>query len=205
MSMDRMALIQKLFSAFPNATATDATLTTYLETLEEVPTHHLDIIVRQCIREGGNFPPSAGQVLRSWLSLLSPIREGAERGWLSVQNAMRDPINYTPEPSSFVPAFRDAIVRKVVAAMGWYTLRMSDEARVDQAQFIRMYNSFAEREERDSHLLPEYRLLQSSSTLSSQSRSGEIIANLADVLSAKTRRPQPMLPADAKHGVEEDA
>lgn len=201
MSIDRLGLIQKLFAAFPNATATDATLATYLETLAEIPSDELDIIVRQCIRDGGNFPPSAGQVLRTWLAAMSPVIEGAERGWLSVQNAMRDPINYTPEPTAFVPAFRDPIVRKVVAAMGWYNLRMGDEPRVDQAQFIRMYNAFAEREERNSHLLPEYKLLQSSATLNRQSKSGQIIAQLADVMNAKT----PRLTVDVKQGVEDDA
>lgn len=158
--MDKIAVILKLFAGYPNMTATIATQAVYLEVLAEVPTDELHTVVMQCLREGGAFPPSAGQVLQRWLSAYSAPVQGAERGWLSVQMAMRDPCNYVPEPSAFVPRFKDPLVGKVVAAMGWYNLRMSEQPRVDQAQFIKMYDAFAAREAGELKLSDEFKALR---------------------------------------------
>lgn len=158
--MDKLTVIQKLFAAYPNTTASAATHAVYLEVLAELSTEQLNTVVMQCIREGGNFPPSAGQILQKWQAVNAPPTDGAEQGWLSVQMAMRDPLNYVPEPSPFVPKFRDPIVGKVVAAMGWYNLRMSEAPRVDQAQFVKMYNAFAEREASEHRLSSEFKQLR---------------------------------------------
>lgn len=160
--MDKLAVIQKLFAAYPNTTAGPATYAVYLEVLAELTTEQLHTVVMQCIREGGNFPPSAGAVMQKWQAAIAPPTEGAERGWLSVQMAMRDPLNYVPEPSPFVPKFRDPLVGKVVAAMGWYNLRMSEQPRVDQAQFVKMYNAFAERATAERNLSTDYKQLRDS-------------------------------------------
>lgn len=162
--MDKLAIIQKLFAAYPNTTASAATFAVYLEVLAELTAEQLNTVVMQCIREGGSFPPSAGQVMQKWQAAIAPPTEGAERGWLSVQMAMRDPLNYVPEPSPFVPNFRDPLVAKVVAAMGWYNLRMSETPRVDQAQFTKMYNAFAERAAAERNFSTDYKQLQSSHT-----------------------------------------
>lgn len=160
--MDRLAVIEKLFAAYPNTTANKATFAVYLEVLEEIPLAELNTVVMQCIREGGSFPPSAGQVMQRWIAANSPPALGAEQGWLSVQMAMRDPCNYVPEPSPFVPKFKDPIVGKVVAAMGWYNLRMSEQPRVDQAQFIKMYDAFAAREVSERQLSNDFKQLRES-------------------------------------------
>lgn len=166
--MDKLTVIQKLFAAYPNTTASAATQAVYLEVLGELTTEQLHTVVMQCIREGGNFPPSAGQILQRWQAINAPPLDGAEQGWLSVQMAMRDPLNYVPEPSPFVPRFRDPLVGKVVAAMGWYNLRMSEQPRVDQAQFIKMYNAFAERAASENGLSVEFRQLRDTRSLTAQ-------------------------------------
>lgn len=162
--MDKLEIVQKLFAAYPNTTASAATFAVYLEVLAELTPEQLNTVVMQCIREGGSFPPSAGQVMQKWHAATAQPTEGAERGWLSVQMAMRDPHNYVPEPSPFVPNFRDPLVGKVVAAMGWYNLRMSEQPRVDQAQFVRMYNAFVERASIERNFSTEYKQLQSNHT-----------------------------------------
>lgn len=172
--MDRLELIQMLFGAFPTANATASTFTAYLDTLEEIPLDELRVIVRQCMREGGAFPPSAGQVMQRWLAAYAPPALGAEQAWLSVQMAMRDPRNYVPEPSPFVPKFKDPVVGKVVAAMGWYNLRMSEQPRVDQAQFIRMYDAFVDSAASEQKLSTEYVQLREANRLAVNTSDGTV-------------------------------
>lgn len=173
--MDRLDLIQKLFAAFPGATATAANFSAYLETLDEVPMDELQVIVKQCMREGGSFPPSAGQVFERWRTMHSPVSPDlAAQGWLSVQKAMRDPATYSPVPEGPMPKFADALVAKAVQALGWHNLRMSENPRTDQAQFERLYRMFAEQEAREQRLSTEYKQLRETNG------NGHILKRLTD-------------------------
>lgn len=159
--MDKLDLIQMLFGAFPNATATATNFTAYLETLDEVPPDELRVVIKQCMRDGGSFVPSAGQVLEKWRnmhSLVSP--DLAAQGWLSVQKAMRDPATYSPTPEGPMPKFRDPIVAKAVEALGWHNLRLSENQVADRAQFVRFYEMFARSESAEQRLSLEYRQLR---------------------------------------------
>lgn len=159
--MDKLTAIQKLFAAYPNTTASTATFAVYLEVFEDVPVEELHAVVMQCIREGGNFPPSAGQVFERWRNMHSPVSPDlAAQGWLSVQRAMRDPNTYSPTPEGPMPKFRDPIVTKAVEALSWHSLRISENPRTDQAQFERLYRMFAEQEAREQRLSPEFRQLR---------------------------------------------
>lgn len=175
-------MIQMLFGAFPSANATPTNIAAYLETLDEVPLDELRVVVKQCMREGGSFPPSAGQVLERWRQMRNgtTAASNAAQGWLSVQRALRDPATYTPEPSSFVPQFKDPIVKKAVEALGWYNLRMSENPRTDQAQFERLYKMFVEQEANEQRLSGEYRQLRDEHTERTDSGSG--LVRIGDVL-----------------------
>lgn len=158
-------MIEKLFSAYPNSTPTAKTYATYLEILEEVPNHELHAVVMQCIREGGSFPPSAGQVFERWRTMHSGVTPDlAVEGWLSVQKAMRDPATYSPDPEGPSPKFRDPLVQKAVAALGWHNLRMSENPVADRAQFVKFYEAFARNAASEERLSPEYKQLRDSGT-----------------------------------------
>lgn len=158
--MDRLTAIQKLFAAYPNTTASTATFAVYLEVFEDVPVEELHAVVMQCIREGGSFPPSAGQVFERWRNMHSPVSPDlAAQGWLSVQRAQRDPNTWGTEPMT-PPKFRDPIVGKVVEAMGWMNLRMSENPVSDRSQFLRFYEAFSRNEASEQRLTSEFKQLR---------------------------------------------
>lgn len=159
--MDKLSVIQKLFAAYPNTTAGTATYAVYLEVLAEIPGEELNVVVMQCIREAGSFPPSAGQVFERWRNMHSPVSPDlAAQGWLSVQRALRDPATYSPTPEGPMPKFRDPIVAKAVEALGWHNLRLSENQVADRAQFVRFYEMFARSESAEQRLSLEYRQLR---------------------------------------------
>lgn len=159
--MDRLDMIEKLFSAYPNSTPTAKTFATYLEILEEVPSNELHAVVMQCIREGGGFPPSAGQVFERWRNMHSPVSPDlAAQGWIAVQRALRDPATYSPVPEGPMPKFSDPLVARAVEALGWHNLRLSENPMADRAQFVRFYESFARSEASEQRLSPEYKQLR---------------------------------------------
>lgn len=153
-------ILKKLFATFPNGNATAATVLVYVERLSSMPVHELEAVVNQCI-DTCEFLPTIAKLKEAHRQLYNPSSpDKAAEGWLSVQRAMRDPANYTPEPTSFVPKFRDGVVQKAVEALGWYNLRMSENPRTDQAQFERLYRMFSEQEASEQRLSPEYKQLR---------------------------------------------
>lgn len=159
--MDRLTAIQKLFAAYPNTTASTATFAVYLEVFDGVSVEELHATVMQCIREGGSFPPSAGQVFERWRNMHSPVSPDlAAQGWLSVQRAMRDPATYSPTPEGPSPKFCDPLVAKAVEALGWHNLRLSENPMADRAQFLKFYQMFANSEVGEQRLSPEFKQLR---------------------------------------------
>lgn len=63
--MNKLELLENLFAAFPSSHPTQQTFNVYLETLENVPADELAVAVKQIIRDGGAFPPSAGDLIKA--------------------------------------------------------------------------------------------------------------------------------------------
>ena len=158
--MNAKTIIQKLFATFPNGNATAATELVYVERLSDIDVRELEVIVNQAIDTCEFLPTIAKlkEMHRQLHNATSP--DNAAQGWLSVQRAMRDPNTYHPEPTSFVPKFKDPIVAKAVEALGWFNLRMSENPRTDQAQFERLYRMFSEQETGEQRLSVEYKQLR---------------------------------------------
>lgn len=178
--MDKLGVIEKLFAAYPNTTASKATLAVYLEVFEHVPVEELHAVVMQCVREGGSFPPSAGQVFERWRNMHSPVSPDlAAQGWVSVQRALRDPKTYSPTPEGPMPKFKDPLVAKAVEALGWHNLRLSENQMADRAQFLKFYQMFANSEAGEQRLSPEFRQLRDTAQeregFSNLKRIGEIM------------------------------
>lgn len=63
--MNKLELLENLFAAFPSSHPTQQTFNVYLEALENVPVEELAVAVKQIIRDGGAFPPSAGDLIKA--------------------------------------------------------------------------------------------------------------------------------------------
>lgn len=178
--MNARTLLSKLVASFPNGNATPETVLVYVERLSSIPLDELEAVVNQCI-DTCEFLPTIARLKEMHRQLHNPTSpDNAAQGWLSVQRAMRDPACYTPEPTSCAPAFSDPIVRKTVEAMGWHSLRMSDNARTDQAQFERLYKMFAEQEASEQRLSPEFKQLRDGAP--ERTDSGMGLKRIGDVL-----------------------
>lgn len=158
--MNARTLLSKLVASFPNGNATPETVLVYMERLSSIPLNELEVVVNQAI-DTCEFLPTVAKLKEIHRQIHNPTSpDNAAQGWLSVQRAMRDPANYTPEPTSFVPKFKDEVTKKAVEALGWYNLRMSENPRTDQAQFERLYRMFAERESSEQRLSSEFKQLR---------------------------------------------
>lgn len=163
--MKRAHILNRLFDMWE---VTDGQMKLYIERLESIPDGELLAVINQAL-DTFKFRPTVAELKE----LHQQMRTGsglsaAEEGWLSVQRAMRDPASYSPDPEGKAPKFKDPITAKVVAAMGWHNLRMSTQPRVDQAQFIKMYDAFAAHRTHEQRLLPEYKELRAERQLPQQ-------------------------------------
>lgn len=159
--MEELAYILKqLFAAFPGNKASEGTVAVYVKFLQDIPVRELQAVVDQCIVESEFLPTIAKikEMHRQMTSAVSPDK--AAEGWLSVQRAMRDPATYSPDPEGPPPKFRDPLVQKAVAALGWHTLRMSENPGTDRAQFIRFYEAFARQAASEERLSSDFKQLR---------------------------------------------
>lgn len=180
--MNTSTIIKKLFATFPNGNATPATVLVYVERLATIPAHELEVVINQCIDES-EFLPTIAKIKEKHRQLYAGASpDSAAEGWLSVQRALRDPSTYTPEPTSFVPKFKDPLVKKAVEALGWYNLRMSESPRTDQAQFERLYRMFAEQEANEQRLSGEFKQLRDERQLTQQDGERTGLQRIGDVL-----------------------
>lgn len=151
--MDRLELVEKLFAAYPNTTPSEVTFGVYVEILADIPLDDLNTVILQCIREGGAFPPSAGQLRERWRTLTQPAQLAITDAWAMVMAEMRRVGSWG------TPAFADPLVDRVVRAMGWLTLCQSEDGMADRAHFLKLYGDLLARGEQASRLTPEARQL----------------------------------------------
>lgn len=162
--MNREAIIKKLFATFPNGNATPATTLVYVERLATIPDAELEVVINQCIDEC-EFLPTIARIKEMHRRLTSNVSpDKAAEGWLSVQKAMRDPATYSPDPEGPPPKFRDPLVQRAVAALGWHNLRMSENPMADRAQFLKFYEAFARNEASEERLASEFKQLRDTHT-----------------------------------------
>jgi hypothetical protein len=158
--MKAEAVIAKLFAMFPNGNASKQTVLGYIERLSCIPVDELEIIINQCIDES-EFLPTVAKIKEMHRRLTSNVSpDMAAEGWLSVQKAMHDPATYSPDPEGPPPKFRDPLVQRAVAALGWHTLRMSENAMADRAQFLKLYEAFARNIASEEKLSPQFKQLR---------------------------------------------
>lgn len=182
--MNSKILLSKLVASFPNSNTTPETVLVYAERLSTIPLHELEVVINQAI-DTCEFLPTIAKLKEIHRQLHSPVSpDRAAAGWRAVQRAFSDPTTYTPDPTSCAPQFDDPIVRKTVEAMGWHSLRLSENTRTDQAQFERLYRMFVEQDANEQRLTPEYKQLRDQYT-EQRTDKGSGLLRIDDVLKLK--------------------
>jgi hypothetical protein len=176
--MKAETIIKKLFATFPNGNASAATVLVYVERLSSIPVQELEAIVNQCLDESEFLPTIAKlkEMHRRMMHEVSPDK--AVEGWLSVQKAMHDPSTYSPNPEGPPPRFKDPLVQRAVAALGWHNLRMSENPVGDRAQFVKFYEALARNEAGEQRLTTEYKQLRD--TYQENNGNGIVLKRLSD-------------------------
>lgn len=143
------ATLSMLFSSYPNAAISEATVAQYLRLLADIPPAELQVAVDQCIASC-KFLPTIAEIRDAWHGLTHTLAlPSATEGWDEVQREIRR-VGYIG-----APYFANAITARVVRAMGWRELCASENTVADRAHFLRMYEQLAERGEQVQKLLPQ--------------------------------------------------
>lgn len=101
------------------------------------------------------FVPKIAEIREAVKALeLGPVRTGAE-AWGDVQRA------FQRASADWTPTFADPVVGRVVRALGWRDLCLSENTVADRARFIEAYEQIAANERRDAQVanLPANRQL----------------------------------------------
>jgi hypothetical protein len=142
-------VLKQLFVAFPNTQVPDGTVAVYLRLLQDIPVGDLQTVVDQAIATS-RFLPTVAELRDMYRSLTTNVNQmDGEEAWGLVQAEIRRIGSWG------TPRFEDERVAKAVQAMGWMNLCQSDAPGVERAQFMRIYNSMAQRAERIDKLLPQ--------------------------------------------------
>jgi len=142
-----------LTSAYPNFEPRPETVEVYVQMLQDLPANVLFAAVHQCIAECRFFPTVAE--IRERARAIQPAAQipSAAEAWEEVMREVRRVGYYG------VPAFENPITARVVKALGWREICMSENVVADRAHFMRMYEQVAQRVEQYVSLLPPARAL----------------------------------------------
>lgn len=136
-----------LAASFPAARITDQTIEAYIAMLGDVPIEILRVAVQQCANDSKFFPSLAE--IRERVAIVSgPARANSAEAWEQVMIAMKRHGFYKR------PSFDDSLLQRAVDAMDWQALCSSENTIADRAHFMKIYDQLAERERRESQLLP---------------------------------------------------
>lgn len=92
--------------------------------------------------------PAVGKIRRAAVDLMRPAVPSAAEAWAEVEAEIRRQGWYN-RPERLTP-----LAARVVKAIGWKRICESEEPGVERGQFLRMYDQFAQSEEREA-VLPE--------------------------------------------------
>lgn len=147
------SVLRQLVAAYTNTQVSDETVAIYIRLLRDIPADDLQTIVDQSIAEC-KFLPTVAEIRDRWHSLTRGLGElTSAEAWGMVMMEIRR-VGYTGAPH-----FESQKVARVVKMIGWRELCMSEEPGIDRAQFMRMYDQVARREDDIHKLLPQARAL----------------------------------------------
>lgn len=152
---DIAQILSVISAAYPNFVVTEKTVEVYWQILSDIPADELKAATLHCISESGRkFAPSVGELRGAVgeLRSLSYNVPSSFQAWQEVQKQIND------NGGDFgKPVWSHPLVVKTVEAIGWRTLRMSEDQTADRARFIQCYEQFQERAQKEDLLIPEVR------------------------------------------------
>ncbi len=151
------SVLKQLFSAFPNVQVTMETTAVYMRLLKDIPVEDLQVIVDQAVATC-KYLPTVAELRDLHHGLQNRGRLSWTEAWESVQREMRRIGSYG------VPVFSDPLTTRVVAAIGWRNLCISETQMADRAHFRDAYQALVARGDFDAKLLPQARMLATRST-----------------------------------------
>lgn len=146
-------ILKQLFVGYPNVEISEGTVAIYIRLLADIPASDLQTIVDQCLAEC-KFLPTVAELRERHRSLTVNYNQlTAAEAWGLVLSEIRRIGSYGS------PQFTDGKTSQVVKMMGWRELCASEQPGVDRAQFMRMYEQLAGRDDQEQRLLPQSRAL----------------------------------------------
>ena len=130
----------------------DGAVMLYQQVLADIPFNVLEVAVKDHVTTSKWFP-SPAELREKATSYAMPQIPSAMEGWGQVQNEIRR-VGYLGKPD-----LKNPIAARVVQAMGWKYLCLSEDGMADRAHFLKAYDQVKEREQREVVMLPEVKAL----------------------------------------------
>ncbi len=149
--MSIIPLIRELFAAYPNIVASVETIAVYDHLLSDIPVAELRIVIDQAIAEC-KFLPTVAEIRDQWLALPGRLQgPSVADAWADVQKQI------IRTGRMGLPVFSDVLTARVVQAMGWRELCLSENQIADRAHFMRLYEQMVNQRLQADRLLPAAR------------------------------------------------
>lgn len=130
----------------------DGAVMLYQQALSDIPFDVLETAVKDHVTTSKWFP-SIAELREKAMSYSVPQIPTAMEGWGEVQKEIRR-TGYLGKPT-----FSNPVTARVVDALGWKYLCLSEDSMADRAHFLKAYEQVAARETREVIMLPEVREL----------------------------------------------
>ncbi len=143
-------LLAVLAAAFPRFEPDDLTLTVWHEMLGDLDYPVASLAVKQCMLQN-TFAPSISEVRKAAIKLMNPDKLSASEAWEQVNRALDKHGMYgqVEAMESLTP-----LVARVVRAIGFSKMCLSENISVERGQFMRLYDEMAGKQEAE-WLMPE--------------------------------------------------
>jgi hypothetical protein len=138
--LEALKIIQMLGEVFPSYQLSKGAIKTYLRLLADLPPDLLEQAALDHMARSAFFPTIA-ELRAADFELLESAQPGLSSydAWGQVQEAIRR-VGHIEQPT-----WDDSLIGKVVEALGWRHLCLSDNPIADRSHFVQAYRDLAER------------------------------------------------------------
>lgn len=141
-----ISILGVIAAAYPNMKEiTEVQIDVWYHSLKDMEAKAVQIAVQQYILEG-TFPPSVAEIRQRAINITQPELPEKTEAWNEVQEAIKR-YGYAREKEAMESM--SEVTRKTAKSMGWREICHSQKPDVVRGQFLRMYDSMAEREKTD--------------------------------------------------------
>lgn len=156
---ETVQLLAFITAFYPDWKLTEATIEAWHEMLRDLEFEVAKTAVKRVISRK-RYLPTVAEIREEAASLLRPELMSGEEAWALVADAVRE-FGYYREMDA--RERMPALVERVVRAIGWDEICLSEEPGVVRAHFIRLYEALARREREDITLPADVKALPAAS------------------------------------------